>query len=177
MKSRGIFFVFNATSTFVRDSFFLYLLLFLVLLFVSACGSVRKNELTDIVSEQKMTDVRTESNHDVFQDDLQITTSDCTYWEFVKIDYDISSNFSEENGAKIRSKICVKGHRDREAALSRQENLETSCQKELNVSENEVVRSSYQKESTRKRANWYWPLLCVPIVIMISVYLFRRFYK
>ncbi len=177
MKSRGIFFVFNTTSAFVRDSFFLYLLLFFVLLFVSACGSVKKNELTDIVSEQKITDVRTESNHDVFQDDLQITASDCTYWEFVKIDYDTSSNFSEEKGAKIRSKICVKGYRDRETALSRQENLEASCQKELNVSENEVVQSSYQKGSTRKRANWYWPLLCVPIVIMISVYLFRRFYK
>ena len=108
---------------------------------------------------------------------MQITTSDCTYWEFVKIDYDTSSNFSEENGAKIRSKICVKGHRDREAALSRQENLEASCHKELNVCENNVVQSSYQKESTRKRANWHWPLSCMMIVIVISVYLFGRFYK
>lgn len=172
MRRGMIIFEFAVVSAIVWQ----FVFLLSVLLFVSACGSMKKNEITDIVSERVVTDTRTDSNYSFFQDDLQIIASDCTYWEAVKIEYDTSLNFHKENGEKIRSKIYVKGCRDRGSVLLRQGNLEDSRRKELNVSENEIVQISHQKKLTRKRNYRCWFLFCV-LVIMIGVYLFRRFYK
>lgn len=147
-----------------------------VLLFCLACGVVKKNETMDIAATQMVTRTGIESECDFSLHDLQVVMSDCTYWEAVKIVYDTAS-LCMGDSERVRSKVFMRGYRNRESTSVQQESREMTRQQEVSDIRDECIQIDRQAEWKRGGYGLYWHLVFIFSVIVLAVYLFKRFYK
>lgn len=173
----GIAFMLGGVSVWLRRLLFRYVILLLLLLFCSACGSVKRREAAKLVSERAVTEERTDSVYSSFRNDWQVMVSDCSAWEAVKVEYDTSSVFSTDNERRIRSTLYVKGYRNRESTTVGQEDRERVRHQEVELSVNDQKLVERQEESERRKDGAFWWWIVLLPVVAIGVYVLKKFYK